>query len=512
MRRRKQRALTLVVALALACPVLATTITLRDGAINPVTGQAYAGTEDVMIIEWAPASNFGGRGDFDVGNASATQSAHTLIRFDLSSLAGIAKEITSATLRLTESSAGYSPAGAGTVQLYRLADVNASWVEGTFAGTGAGNPADGQSIWNSRNAHTTSPTPWAGSVGASTPGTDYVNTVLASYPYTTATTGTIALPVAGDLSFIDTWVAGGTNAGFYLKNAIENTTNRINFVSRNGAAAARPELVLSFTPAVTHIPLGNLFDDANTGVTLAQAIATDAYRAGADATDLGVDRYQTGNLQIDAVVAPGITFNFLTAGGGPYPGGQPANDSWRTSGNALRTQGNKPDPYPATKVEDGLGLHGSGFVTFDVDEIRDKGGLDPDAAFWFVAKAGVNDDSYGSGARLRTVALVSDANSLLAGYVNGIETDITQAAGVYSFTGAIPAELTSDGVFAYFNVLVPGNADYLTLAITEGANPSSDHGVFSGAMLVVVPEPCTLTLLGLGSLTALIRRRFSSSN
>ena len=268
-----------------------------------------------------------------------------------------------------------------------------------------------------------------------------------------------------------------------------------------GAASAGP---------VETIPLGNLFDDPNVGVTLAAAIASDTYHARAEATDLGVELVQGGALGAPVVIAPGITFNLANVGGNNWDvGGWPSNDTYRDNFSlAIRTQGYLSTPYPTTKVEDGIGMHANELLTFDLDEIRTAGSFPGHTGFGFLAKAGINDDVYGEAdADIRAVVIVSDATAPLAGYVNGQLVAITQTGGVYSFTGTIPGKLFADGVFVDFDVPVPGSAKYLTLATTS-CEPwaAFDHGVFSGARLVV-PEPATLILFGLGGLAVLRYRR-----
>ena len=260
------------------------------------------------------------------------------------------------------------------------------------------------------------------------------------------------------------------------------------------------------------IPLGNLFDD-NKGVSLALAVGTDAYHAAAQNTDLGVERVVDGTLGGNVVIAPGITFNLVNVGGHDWAvGGLPSNDTYRDNFSiAIRTRGYASSPFPTTKVEDGVGMHANELLTFDLDEIRASGGLAPDTAFIFHAKAGINDDVYGEAdADIRAVAIVSGTGAPLAGYVNGQSVGLTETGGVYSFTGTIPGRLFADGVFVDFRFGVPGEAKYLTLATTS-CEPwaAFDHGVFSGAR-IVHPEPATLTLFGLGALGLLARRRRKS--
>lgn len=241
----------------------ADTVTFQQGL------NSYTGTDDTQMIEWGPNNNYGGRENFDVGTlffSSTKQRAHSLVRFDLTSLAGQIDTVSSVTLRLHVT--GQTIPDAGTVALYLLADANAGWVEGTFLGAGVGNPGDGLSTWNQRLSGTPG-TNWAGSAGASTAGTDYINTVVASKAYTTnqasINSGVFDLVFTGDLSFLKTWADGGTNAGFFLKDLTEaSTSNRINFYSSESVTASlRPELIINYvavvpTPAALPAGLGLL--------------------------------------------------------------------------------------------------------------------------------------------------------------------------------------------------------------------------------------------------------------
>ncbi|MEX0865882.1 MAG: LamG-like jellyroll fold domain-containing protein [Pirellulales bacterium] len=240
---------------ALPCvPANAEQVTFQQGAAIPeLSVGSYAGTEDTMLILWAAGNNFGGREDFDVGNFNNSWSGRSLVRYDLTALADNYSQITDVTLRLTETTASYSPAGSGAVQVFQFADANAGWQEGSFVSGGAGNPAAGDSTWNHRNAPGTS---WAGSGGAGTAGVDFVNTVVASTPYTTSTTGTFDLEFQSDVGFMKTWISGGTNAGFYLRNSVENATNRVNFYSsEHGTVSSRPALMIDYLAPVSSGPV-----------------------------------------------------------------------------------------------------------------------------------------------------------------------------------------------------------------------------------------------------------------
>jgi RNA polymerase sigma-70 factor (ECF subfamily) len=216
----------------------------QQGVPEPFTGKAYAGVEDVQLLEWASGANFGMRDNFDVGNAVANKSARTLLRFDLSALAGKYRRLRSATLRLHVTSQKIQ--NWGRVEVYRLADANADWRQGTHIGGARPVAAAGDATWT-RRQHAGAP--WAGDYGAGKPGVDFLERPLAARHYTADTQGEFTLRLVAELSFLEAWIAGETNAGFYLREANEDLPNRINFYSSEAPnISLRPELVIEYEP------------------------------------------------------------------------------------------------------------------------------------------------------------------------------------------------------------------------------------------------------------------------
>lgn len=216
----------LLLVFILAAPVLAGSVT-------------FQASRDAVILfadNQLADSNFGSRTLLDVGTHGATNGLrHSLIGFDLSSLAGQIGTVNSVTLRLHVLEDALFPSGSNTVELYRLADANAGWIEGEVT-------------WNERQPGVAS---WAGSAGASTAGTDYVSTLLASKSFDTTTDGVFDLVISGaDAGFVLDWVSG-TNAGFLLKptHTVQPSNNLILFHSREATdPTLRPELIVDFTP------------------------------------------------------------------------------------------------------------------------------------------------------------------------------------------------------------------------------------------------------------------------
>lgn len=150
-----------------------------------------------------------------------------------------------------------------------------------------------------------------------------------------------------------------------------------------------------------------------------------------------------------------------------------------TVGTATKTYVNQ-----GFKVDEGIGIHGNGLITFDLAEIRAANGWSAEERLaFYCSKAGLNDSSTGT---IDQEIIVSDANqNVLGSYVNGKFMAMEEAGGVYSFAGTKPASLNGSNRSYDVNLALPANAKYLTLAVTEATGDiSADHGVFAQAQLV----------------------------
>jgi len=244
--------------------------------------------------------------------------------------------------------------------------------------------------------------------------------------------------------------------------------------------------------------LGNLFDDSK-AASLTEAMLTDKYQAAGETIDLGIAAVRDGGLDIDVSIAEdGVLFNLLNVGGGgPAVAGLPSNDTYRSvSTIPIRTAGeNFGTAGPLPKVEEGIGISANELLTFDLNEIREAGQLGQREMRFLVDRAGINDrenplqDSRDTaGANL--VVIVSTENDVIAGYVNGELFDVVDRGGVFSFNledASLPPELRYDGRFVSFDVPLPADARFLTLATTMNDVEHHDHGVFSGARLELEP-------------------------
>lgn len=142
--------------------------------------------------------SYGATSSILAGQHATLNGLTNLFRFDLSALptSGITVDSVSLTLTSTDNGVGTTV----TLTVFQLSLANAGWVEGTQNGAVGTGEASARYLTNQT-------TNWAGSIGARTAGTDYVNTSLASF---TGNANTIA---AGTLGFTSTGAFSSTVAG-----------------------------------------------------------------------------------------------------------------------------------------------------------------------------------------------------------------------------------------------------------------------------------------------------------
>ena len=160
-----------------------------------------------------------------------------LLRFDLSGILSTAT-CDAAALKLTPATNESSE----TYNLYKITDANGDWVEGTKNNATAGT---GEPCWNKKAYNTVD---WAGSAGMSTAGTDYVNTVLATFTgaVTAGTTFELTFNASG-LAILQDWFGDAANNGFLLK--CEHSTEKQFCSGEYSNAALRPILSVTYTEA-----------------------------------------------------------------------------------------------------------------------------------------------------------------------------------------------------------------------------------------------------------------------
>ncbi len=241
------------------------------------------------------------------------------------------------------------------------------------------------------------------------------------------------------------------------------------------------------------VPLGNLFDDKK-GAMLRSAVGSDPFQSTATSASLGVDRvlYGWGG---STVIAEGVEFDFRSIGANSLQHGQVTNDGWSGEGG-IQTLG-KSCSGSIGRTEQGIGMHANALITFDLDEIRRSGLMPPSQSMVFrVDRAGINDDSFGVGSTVHIAVIVSkpqskpsEFDSIIAAYLNGKLAEIEENDAVYSFAGEMPPAISSDGRFVAFEIPIPPDARFITIAttgaeISETENTiSSDHAVLANARL-----------------------------
>jgi len=176
----------------------------------------------------------------------------SLIKFDLTALAGQVASIQSATLRFYMNALN----GAGTIDLYRVAPANANWVEGT--GVATGNNGYGSSTWASKIEGVAS---WAsGTSGMSLSGSDYLPTPVSSMSYGISNhAGDMVDFNLNETAFLQDWIAGD-NAGLFLRQADEIVAQNwvslysseagINYPTASASITLRPSLIVNYTATV----------------------------------------------------------------------------------------------------------------------------------------------------------------------------------------------------------------------------------------------------------------------
>jgi hypothetical protein len=229
--------------------------------------------DDTCIVQDGGANdnNFGGRNELLTSNSSTSGSNRRfgLLRFDVSSLAGQFASIDSITLKLRLRNGGGRavPTTGQTLDIFRIADANAGWVEGT--GTSTPTPDPGVTVPDtasyrakSDNADTALRVAWAGSAGLNTADTDYFPTAMGSTAtfnsasgYVPGTVLEIPLTATGFTltEMVNAWVTqgGSTNAGLLIRGRSNTANGQIFFDTNETLAEESPQpaqLVITYTP------------------------------------------------------------------------------------------------------------------------------------------------------------------------------------------------------------------------------------------------------------------------
>lgn len=193
--------------------------------------------------------NLGANSKIQVGRTDSADN-RSLIRFDVGALPAY-QQIDSITLKLTVS--GGENGMSNRTEVYEIAADNVGWIEGTGADVGDKDTTGSTYAYREGDSQT----PWAGSAGLGSAGTDYIDTLLASATFTgTPTVGeVVSFTFAGDANaltaILDRWTAPGGNAGLLLLEGLTQTQqhDRVQYRSREDSAGGGPRLVVDYAPA-----------------------------------------------------------------------------------------------------------------------------------------------------------------------------------------------------------------------------------------------------------------------
>jgi hypothetical protein len=202
------------------------------------TGDDYSGFHDNRLDSGLVDYNHGAHTCGYIGAQSSGRTMREIQRWLLDDITAGAT-CDGATLYLYDTDWGNRNADCA-ISIYRIADANGSWVEGTSLG----DSQSGSSCWNYRAYNTNT---WAGSAGLSTAGTDYVNTVIGSATFTDGTSGyrTITLNSSG-LTVLADWFGDASNNGVMLIGSGSNDY-WTEIISSNGTDGSRPYLSVTYT-------------------------------------------------------------------------------------------------------------------------------------------------------------------------------------------------------------------------------------------------------------------------
>ncbi len=202
-----------------------------------------AAGKDCRIYVEKPTWNAGILNEIVAGCFGVNNIQHTLIEFDISSIAGT---ITAATLAICISNVTYSYAST-TIDLYEIAAANETWIEGT---RGAGIALAGEPCWNAKEADGAGgvTTAWAGSVGCSTAGTDWINTKIGTLTVPNPVVLNGSFSTALTAAVVNGWRT--SNPGMFMRSTSEAVSNGAHMHSSDAVTAAnRPMLTVIWSTA-----------------------------------------------------------------------------------------------------------------------------------------------------------------------------------------------------------------------------------------------------------------------
>ncbi len=202
-----------------------------SGAVYPITidptftaGGGTNDAEDAWIDQANPTNNNGTQESLYASIYSSGRILRSVLRFDLSSLAGA--PVTSATLDLSAQTTSTYPTDQ---RAYRILTANTGWTVGGVT-------------WNTRDGTAS----WAGSAGCDTAGTDYATTEAGTFPGGSLTAGDARVATLTP-AVMEAMIAA--NAGFLLRRDDETGTHTqpVGVSADYATAAWRPLLTIEYT-------------------------------------------------------------------------------------------------------------------------------------------------------------------------------------------------------------------------------------------------------------------------
>jgi len=240
---------------------LAMVVTFADTSHAETRTLSGPGVTDDNVIYAYPTLHTNNYGSADSGavGVGAGVLTRSLLRFDLSSVSGLAgKTVTNASLTLTVKGAYHSFANQ-TVSLYPIFAYNVGWVEGTANGV----YQHGSSDWefSADNGDYTS-IQWRAVpfgvvyAGLGNPGDAYTNVPAATFLASSTDTNTPGTTVTinfADLSFLQNWINNPSqNAGFLIRapgmESVALDAFWIWYSSEASNPAFQPVLTVDFIP------------------------------------------------------------------------------------------------------------------------------------------------------------------------------------------------------------------------------------------------------------------------
>lgn len=219
------------------------------------------------------------------------------------------------------------------------------------------------------------------------------------------------------------------------------------------------------------VPLGALFDNLPY-ISLSRAIENNVPGAVVQTGNLGIDRVVQGGHGAQVVeIAPGIRLDFT-----PLNWAGPNGRRWPVNRG----------PSGGAGAVAGIEMHANLLITLDLAKIRQAGPIDPTMPMRFISDHAGIDDAGRGGAPVELLAVVSDAQKVLAVVANGQPIDAIQSGGIWRLRAPLPEPLNNGKRTVNFNVPLPPGARYLTLISAATTDTVwNDHVVFRNARLVI---------------------------